>query len=116
MWRLLRLPEDVGADSAELIAAHRWLTAGRHTRLEDAVMLVRGLLIGWRAIPEAERSGCGYYAAAALLAPGALAAIRGSNLIASVYEPLWRELAASVAEPARSICLALADRSRGRAA
>jgi hypothetical protein len=105
-WRTILLSE--APDSDELEQAVARVNAGRQTRVEDAVQLLRGVLAGWRFVPAQERSAAGYYAAAALLSPGARAGV-GTALKAPRWEHAWRGLAAQVAEPARTLCVALAD-------
>lgn len=107
-WRLILMPEDLGPESPELDEAVDRINAGEHTRIEDAVRLLRGTLASWRFVPQSDRTGSGYYAAAALLSPGVLAAAE-SALTAPRWERSWRGLATVVAEPARSACLTLAE-------
>jgi hypothetical protein len=113
VWRMALLSDDVEAGSVGFDVAVRRISAGPHTRVEDALRLLRGLLGSWQVLPPAARSACGYYAAAALLSPGVVAA--AENVLAHPHWELpWRGLAAAVAEPARSVCLSLAETGRVR--
>lgn len=114
-WRAILLPEDALVDSRVLAEAHRRMTSEPESRRHDALHLLRSVVTAWPAILREEKAAAGYYAAAALLSPGAFDAAL-ATLTAARWGRAWRELGEAVAEPARARCLALADRSGSRAA